>query len=89
MLRLGYTDYFAQGGDWGSAVTTAIGLQNRGNCAGIHVNMPNARAPRAVRENPSEQDQHALSRSQFYQQWDSGLFQAAKYPPANAGLWSG
>ena len=42
MQRLGYTRYFAQGGDWGSAVTTAIGLQNLGQCAGIHVNMPNA-----------------------------------------------
>ena len=26
MTRLGYTRWFAQGGDWGSAVTTAIGV---------------------------------------------------------------
>ena len=37
MLRLGYDHYFAQGGDWGSAVTTMIGLQNLGNCKGLHV----------------------------------------------------
>ena len=36
MQLLGYSRYFAQGGDWGSAVTTAIGLQNLGQCAGIH-----------------------------------------------------
>ncbi len=29
MLRLGYANYVAQGGDWGSMVTTAVGLQQR------------------------------------------------------------
>jgi len=27
---LGYTRYFAQGGDWGALVTSVIGAQNRG-----------------------------------------------------------
>ena len=48
MVTLGYKNYFAQGGDWGSAVTTAIGIQNLGHCVGIHVNMPNARAPKEI-----------------------------------------
>lgn len=39
MLRLGYDRYFAQGGDWGALVTNAIGLQNLGHCAAIHVNL--------------------------------------------------
>mgnify|MGYP000255161534 CR=1 FL=1 len=39
MLALGYPRYFAQGGDWGSAVTSEIASQNLGYCAGIHVNM--------------------------------------------------
>src|SRR5271169_6933189 len=40
MPRLGYKRYAAQGGDWGAAVTTCIGLQDTANCLGIHVNMP-------------------------------------------------
>ena len=40
MQRLGYTHYVAQGGDWGSMVTTAIGLQDAGPCLGIHLTMP-------------------------------------------------
>jgi epoxide hydrolase len=38
MARLGYTRYFAQGGDWGSAVARALGGFDP-NCAGIHINM--------------------------------------------------
>ena len=30
---LGYASYVAQGGDWGGAVTTYIGMQNLGNVA--------------------------------------------------------
>jgi pimeloyl-ACP methyl ester carboxylesterase len=40
MQRLGYGHYVAQGGDWGSIVTTAIGLQDAGPCLGIHLTMP-------------------------------------------------
>ena len=39
MTRLGYHRYGAQGGDWGAAITTAIGV-NGGHCAAIHLNMP-------------------------------------------------
>lgn len=39
MRGLGYDHYVAQGGDFGSMVTTCIGAQNRGACAGIHLNM--------------------------------------------------
>lgn len=40
MNALGYTSYVAQGGDWGSIVTTAIGQLERSSCRGIHLNMP-------------------------------------------------
>jgi pimeloyl-ACP methyl ester carboxylesterase len=40
MPRLGYPRYVAQGGDWGSMVTTAIGLQDSAHCRGIHLTMP-------------------------------------------------
>lgn len=40
MKRLGYTEYLAQGGDWGAAVTTALGVFRPPGLQAIHVNMP-------------------------------------------------
>ena len=85
MTRLGYQSYYAQGGDWGSAVTTAIGLQNAGNCAAIHVNMPNAGATKAARENPTAEDEVALAGAKFYQAWDSGYSKQQSTRPQTLG----
>lgn len=38
MDRLGYTRWGAQGGDWGSAVTEAIGRKAPAGCIGLHFN---------------------------------------------------
>ena len=40
MQRLGYTQYVAQGGDWGDAVTEQMALLTPPGLRGIHVNMP-------------------------------------------------
>lgn len=40
MARLGYDRYGAQGGDWGSIVTTELALVDREHVCGIHTNMP-------------------------------------------------
>ena len=73
MIRLGYARYFAQGGDWGSAVTTAIGLQDLGQCAGIHVNMPNAGAPKDALTNATERHKIALAGAKYYADWGAGV----------------
>jgi len=85
MQRLGYTSYVAQGGDWGSAVTTAIGLQNLGNCAAIHVNMPNAGPTEAAKKNPTAADLRAFEGGSFYQQWDSGYSKQQSTRPQSVG----
>lgn len=85
MTRLGYSSYYAQGGDWGSAVTTAIGIQNLGACAGIHVNMPNATATKAALANPTERDKQALAGAQYYQEWGAGYSKQQATRPQTLG----
>ncbi len=85
MLAVGYDGYFAQGGDWGAAVTTAIGMQNLGHCKGIHLNMPSAGPTKDARENPTDEDKLALERSQAYQDWDSGYSKQQSTRPQTLG----
>src|SRR3989454_2496173 len=40
MKRLGYTQFVAQGGDWGNAVTEQMALLAPAELLGIHTNMP-------------------------------------------------
>jgi pimeloyl-ACP methyl ester carboxylesterase len=40
MRRLGYTRYVAQGGDWGSPVSSAMARQAPAGLLGVHINLP-------------------------------------------------
>ena len=42
MKRLGYTRYVAQGGDWGSPISSAMARQAAPGLLGIHINLPAA-----------------------------------------------
>ena len=72
MARLGYNRWFAQGGDWGAAVTDHIGQQNLGGCAGIHVNMVIARPDPETMNDLNPREQAAMARMGWYQEKDSG-----------------
>jgi pimeloyl-ACP methyl ester carboxylesterase len=84
MGRLGYHRYGAQGGDWGAAVTSAMG-QNEGGCAGIHLNMPLGRPPADGGGEPSEDDLRAFKRLEYYQKWDSGYSKQQSTRPQTIG----
>jgi pimeloyl-ACP methyl ester carboxylesterase len=40
MRRLGYTRYVAQGGDWGTPISSAMARQSAAGLLGIHINLP-------------------------------------------------
>ena len=40
MKRLGYTRYVAQGGDWGTPISSAMARENAPGLLGIHINLP-------------------------------------------------
>ena len=85
MVRLGYERYGAQGGDWGSSVTTRIGAQNLGHCAGIHINMPIAGPSPDDMADLTEFEVQALGRFQHYQNQDSGYSKQQSTRPQTVG----
>ncbi|HEX4847918.1 MAG TPA: epoxide hydrolase, partial [Novosphingobium sp.] len=85
MARLGYTRWVAQGGDWGSAVTTAIALQQIEGCLGIHLNMPIARPGPDDLAAPGPAELKALGALQHYQEWDSGYSKQQATRPQSVG----
>jgi pimeloyl-ACP methyl ester carboxylesterase len=85
MQRLGYNRYFAQGGDWGSAVTSMIGAQDPEHCAGIHVNMVAAGPDPDTMDDLTEKEQGALAALQYYQDHDSGYSKEQSTRPQTVG----
>jgi pimeloyl-ACP methyl ester carboxylesterase len=48
MKRIGYTRYVAQGGDWGSPISSAMARQGAAGLLGIHINLPATVPPEAA-----------------------------------------
>jgi len=84
MQRLGYARYGAQGGDWGSAVTTAIGALDPAHCAGIHVTLAMSTRPNVVGE-PTPEEARALEGMKYYADWDSGYSKQQATRPQTLG----
>jgi epoxide hydrolase len=85
MRALGYDHYFAQGGDWGAMVTTAIAVQNKGACAAIHVNMPVAAPPPEVMASPTPYEAQSLMRLGWYRAKDNGYARIQSTRPQTLG----
>ncbi len=84
MSRLGYDSYFAQGGDWGAIVTSAIARVDPEHCAGIHLNMVVA-PPDPNAEDLTELEISGLQGMQYYQDWDSGYSKQQSTRPQTLG----
>jgi len=85
MQRLGYAHYVAQGGDWGSMVTTAIGLQDRGPCLGIHLTMPIVAPDPATLNDLSEAEKAMLAGLKRYRADGSGYARQQGTRPQTLG----
>ncbi len=72
MSRLGYERYYAQGGDWGSAITVALGRLDAAHCVGVHVNFVIVMPPAEVMENPTPEEAAALVAFGEHDQWGTG-----------------
>ena len=85
MARLGYERYFAQGGDWGAAITAAIGAEDPEHCMGVHTNMPVVAPPAEMMAEPTAQERDAMAARKFYQDWDSGYSRQQSTRPQTLG----
>lgn len=84
MERLGYSRYVAQGGDWGSLVTTRLGEQRPNGLAAIHVNLPVV-LPKDVGTELSAGEAAMLGALQQYERWDSGYSTQQSTRPQTLG----
>ena len=85
MQQLGYAEWVAQGGDWGAAVTTAIGQLAPEGCRGIHLNMPIGRPGPEDMHSTNPKVQRALLKLGFYRDWDSGYSKQQSTRPQTIG----
>jgi pimeloyl-ACP methyl ester carboxylesterase len=88
MSRLGYERFGAQGGDWGSAVTTALALALPERVVGIHLNYAPVVRRDARPDDLTEEERQALAHLDEHLEWGSGyaLQQATRPQTLGYGL---
>jgi pimeloyl-ACP methyl ester carboxylesterase len=84
MARLGYGRYGAQGGDWGSAVTSSLGALDPDHCAGIHITLAMGARPK-IDGQPTPEEARALKGAEYYAEWDSGYSKQQSTRPQTLG----
>jgi microsomal epoxide hydrolase len=86
MAGLGYDRYGAQGGDWGSIITTQLALVDPAHLAGIHLNMVVAGGPPGGDPGElTEAEQQGLADMARYFETDSGYMQIQATKPQTLG----
>jgi pimeloyl-ACP methyl ester carboxylesterase len=72
MARLGYPRYGAQGGDWGTSVSTSLAQQDPDHAVGIHLNPPIAAPDPATFDDLTERERESLAALAHAKDWESG-----------------
>jgi pimeloyl-ACP methyl ester carboxylesterase len=85
MDRLGYRRYGAQGGDWGSAVTSALARFDHGHLAGIHLNMPVVPLGGVDTTTLSPAEQETIDAMAEFQKWETGYSKQQSTRPQTLG----
>jgi pimeloyl-ACP methyl ester carboxylesterase len=84
MQRLGYKHYFAQGGDWGAFVTTAMAQQKAPGLAAIHLNFAQT-IPDDIPTDLAPSQRSAMSALKKFREKDSAYLQLQSTRPQLAG----
>jgi pimeloyl-ACP methyl ester carboxylesterase len=85
MRRLGYKRYVAQGGDWGSIVTTTMAQQRPPGLVGIHLNMPFVFPDPIPTTGLSKAEQRAVDAFKRFQTDGMGYFLQQSTRPQTVG----
>ena len=86
MQRLGYTRWGAQGGNWGSAVTTALGYMAPPGLVGIHLNMVMFQPSAEERAAATPEEQRMLDAAKHYEEQVSGYYRVQNTRPQSIGF---
>lgn len=82
MLALGYTNYYAQGGDWGAIVARNMAVRYPDSCKALHVNMPIAPPPKDFDPKTlSPREQALLAEAQQFAATEHGYQHIQKTKP--------
>jgi pimeloyl-ACP methyl ester carboxylesterase len=85
MARLGYGRYGAQGGDWGTSVTTSLAQQDAAHLAGIHLNPPIAAPDPATFDDLTDRERDSLATLERAQRWEDGYSLEQSTRPQTVG----
>ena len=85
MLRLGYERFAAQGGDWGSMVTSGLAVGHPAHLAGIHLNMPVVGPDPDTLDSMTDVEMGALASFDNYQKNESGYSTQQSTRPQTLG----
>lgn len=86
MRQLGYERWAAQGGDWGAAVTTALGYKAPSGLVGIHLNMVMFQPTEEERSEATDKEKEMLAGAQRYDQQLSGYYKLQNTRPQSVAF---
>ena len=85
MARLGYARYGAAGSDWGTSISTCLGLRDAAHVAGIHLVPPLAPPDPTTRDALTDRERTALAALEHAAEWDSGYSKEHATRPQTIG----